>query len=127
MIDLASLAWNLAVLAPVGVFSALLCAGLIAVLAPWLKANALARPNARSSHRQATPQGGGAAVIVATFAAAWAGAALTHAFGAGDIGQFLALTGAAALLAAIGAVDDIRGLGPVPRLIVQCAAIALVL
>ncbi len=111
----------------IAIVAALICAGMIVVLAPLLRAYALARPNARSSHREPTPQGGGAAVVVATFSAAWTGAAMTQAFAAGEVGQFLALTGAAALLAIVGAVDDIRGLGPLPRLLVQGIAVAIVL
>src|SRR5262249_57975628 len=77
MIDITGVERAILVLASVIVVAALLSAGLILLLAPWLKAYALARPNARSSHREPTPQGGGAAVIVATLAAAWLGAALT--------------------------------------------------
>ena len=54
-------------------FSAVLCAGLIVLLRPALGHYALARPNARSSHREPTPQGGGIAVIAATIAAACLG------------------------------------------------------
>src|SRR5207302_1952287 len=76
MTDIAGMGHAL-VLGPLIVLSAaLVSAGLIVVLAPWLKAYALARPNARSSHRAPTPQGGGAAVVVAAFAAAWGGSAL---------------------------------------------------
>jgi UDP-N-acetylmuramyl pentapeptide phosphotransferase/UDP-N-acetylglucosamine-1-phosphate transferase len=127
MDDLTSLAWNLALLTPTAVLAALACGGLIVVLAPLLRAYALARPNARSSHREPTPQGGGAAVIMATFAAAWSGAVMSQAFGPGEVPEFLALTGAAVLLAITGAVDDIRGLGPLVRLVVQCATVAVVL
>jgi len=52
----------------ISVAAALLSAGLIAVLLPHLRAHALASPNARSSHRVTTPQGGGAGVILATLA-----------------------------------------------------------
>ena len=38
---------------------------LIMLLLPMFRRYALARPNARSSHRIPTPQGGGAAVILA--------------------------------------------------------------
>ena len=41
---------------------------LILLLRPLLRRYALARPNARSSHREPTPQGGGIAVIGATIA-----------------------------------------------------------
>ena len=45
---------------------------LIAVLLPLLRRYALARHNERSSHVTPTPQGGGVAVIVATFVGVWA-------------------------------------------------------
>ncbi|MBK3425864.1 glycosyl transferase, partial [Methylobacterium sp. IIF4SW-B5] len=48
--------------------AAALSAGLIAVLRPLLLRYALARPNARSSHRVPTPQGGGIAVVAAALA-----------------------------------------------------------
>ena len=96
MTDTASIGRLLFVLGPVVVLAALISAGLIIVLSPWLKAHALARPNARSSHREATPQGGGVAVVVATFAAAWGAAAFASTRSTGETSQLLALTAAAA-------------------------------
>jgi len=116
-----------AILAVVAVLAGLLSAGLIVVLMPWLKAYALARPNARSSHREPTPQGGGIAVIVATLAAAWLGVFLAGTAGASTSGDFLALTIAVLALATTGAVDDIRLLSVEVRLAIQCAAVGLVL
>ncbi len=52
------------------VVAAALTATLIVVLLPWLTRVALAKPNARSSHRVPTPQGGGIAVIAGTLIAA---------------------------------------------------------
>jgi UDP-N-acetylmuramyl pentapeptide phosphotransferase/UDP-N-acetylglucosamine-1-phosphate transferase len=115
-----------AALAAVAVLAGLISVGLIAVLAPWLKANALARPNARSSHREPTPQGGGAAVIVATLVAAWLGASLTGA-PVGAPGEFLALTIATLVLAIAGATDDIRPLSVGLRLALQGIAVGLVI
>ena len=80
-----------AVLAAVAVLAGVISVALILALSPWLKAYALARPNARSSHQEPTPQGGGAAVIVATLAAAWLGVALIGAIALGAPGEFLAL------------------------------------
>jgi UDP-N-acetylmuramyl pentapeptide phosphotransferase/UDP-N-acetylglucosamine-1-phosphate transferase len=118
----------LLLLAPVAVLAAMLSAGLNLLLLPWLKTYALARPNARSSHREPTPQGGGAAVIIATFAIAGIGAAIfASSLSSGDITQLLALTTAALLLAAVGAVDDIRGLPALPRLILQAVAAGIVI
>ena len=57
------------------VAAALLSAGIIWAIRPWLLQYALARPNARSSHRVPTPQGAGVAVIAATLLVAGAVAA----------------------------------------------------
>jgi len=99
-------------------------AGLIMALRPLLVRYALARPNARSSHVQPTPQGGGIAVVVAALASLWLGAALA---GLAGEPQLAGLTLAAAILALIGVVDDIRGLGPVSRLLVQAVAVGVVI
>jgi len=99
-------------------------AGLILALRPLLVRYALARPNARSSHAAPTPQGGGIAVVTAALASLWLGAALAGL--AGET-QLAGLTLAAAILALIGVVDDIRGLGPVPRLLVQAVAVGVVI
>jgi UDP-N-acetylmuramyl pentapeptide phosphotransferase/UDP-N-acetylglucosamine-1-phosphate transferase len=117
----------LLVLVAVAGLALLISGGLIVLLWPWLKSYALARPNARSSHHEPTPQGGGAAVVVATLAAAWLGIVLAGATPEGAASQFLALTAAAVLLAVVGAVDDIRTLPALPRLVLQAVAIAVVI
>ena len=99
-------------------------AGLILALRPLLVRYALARPNARSSHAAPTPQGGGIAVVTAALASLWLGAALA---GLAGEAQLAGLTLAAAILALIGVVDDIRGLGPAPRLLVQAVAVGVVI
>jgi UDP-N-acetylmuramyl pentapeptide phosphotransferase/UDP-N-acetylglucosamine-1-phosphate transferase len=105
-----------------------LCAALsfatIKLLMSRFKRYALARPNARSSHRSPTPQGGGAAVVLACLvgclgaAFVWPGSELAS-------GQFAVLALATILLAAIGAIDDLRPLPVLPRLAVQGVAAAL--
>jgi UDP-N-acetylmuramyl pentapeptide phosphotransferase/UDP-N-acetylglucosamine-1-phosphate transferase len=115
------------VLAVVAILAGLFSGGLIIALMPWLKAYALARPNARSSHREPTPQGGGIAVIAASLLAAWLGLSLAGMTAAGAPGDVLALTIAALALAATGAIDDIRPLPVRLRLALQCAAVGLVL
>lgn len=106
--------------------SALISAALIVLLRPVLVRYALARPNARSSHREPTPQGGGIAVIGAAvlvvgsltiFAPEVAGSPLA-------LGALLISTVGLALL---GAIDDIRPLEPVPRLALQLLAVAAVI
>jgi UDP-N-acetylmuramyl pentapeptide phosphotransferase/UDP-N-acetylglucosamine-1-phosphate transferase len=105
--------------------AAAVSAGLIVALRPAFARYAMARPNARSSHTRPTPQGGGIAVVAATLFAAWLGAALTNT-GLAPI-EWLALSGAAIVLALTGAVDDIRRLHPAPRLLVQILAVGLVI
>ena len=100
--------------------------GLILLLKPALARYALARPNARSSHKIPTPQGGGIAVVAATFAGVLAGAALASI--APDMLRALwPLAAAVVLLAAVGAGDDIFHIPVGPRLILQFAAVGLVL
>jgi UDP-N-acetylmuramyl pentapeptide phosphotransferase/UDP-N-acetylglucosamine-1-phosphate transferase len=102
--------------------TALLAAALIVLLKPLLVRYALARPNARSSHRVPTPQGGGIAVVGACLLVAglvlWA---LNL-----PLGGFLIVAAASIALAVVGAVDDIRPLPAVPRLLLQVVAVAAV-
>ena len=101
-----------------------LSAGLIVLLRPLLERYALARPNARSSHTKPTPQGGGIAVVAAALASIWLGAALVPGLAGPPL---IALTLAALLLALVGAVDDLRGLGAAPRLAAQILAVGVVI
>ena len=105
-------------------FSAVLCAGLIVLLRPALRRYALARPNARSSHYEPTPQGGGIAVIAATFAATGLG---IFGLGASITPPPATVLAAIVLIACVGAVDDIRPLEVIPRLLLQALAIAAVI
>ena len=93
---------------------------------PLLVRYALARPNARSSHHKPTPQGGGIAVIAAmTLVVTGALVLFPPLF---DDPHRLAATLAAALgLAIVGVTDDVRPLEVLPRLILQAAAVAIVL
>jgi UDP-N-acetylmuramyl pentapeptide phosphotransferase/UDP-N-acetylglucosamine-1-phosphate transferase len=113
------------VLVPLAVFviAALSCAVLILLLRPWLRLYALARPNARSSHREPTPQGGGIAVIGATLAVT----ALALAFTGAASGGFAIVAVCAVLLGLVGGIDDIHPLSPAPRLAGQAVAVAAVL
>jgi UDP-N-acetylmuramyl pentapeptide phosphotransferase/UDP-N-acetylglucosamine-1-phosphate transferase len=109
------------------ILAAALCAGALVMLLPWLKANALAHPVDRSSHREPTPQGGGLGVILSTFAVAWLAVGAGGGLPQAALTQLSALTGAAALLLVIGLMDDIRGLSPAPRLLAQGLAVGLIL
>ena len=101
----------------------------VAALAASLAGGALARlafirwgvvdvPNARSSHRDPVPRGGGLA-FVAVILAAWSGLAL-----AGTPGLPWPMLAGAAAIAAISMADDIRGVGWSARLAVQAVAVA---
>jgi UDP-N-acetylmuramyl pentapeptide phosphotransferase/UDP-N-acetylglucosamine-1-phosphate transferase len=100
--------------------------GLILLLKPALARYALARPNARSSHKIPTPQGGGIAVVAATLAGVLAGAALAS-IASEMLLALWPLAAAAVLLAAVGAGDDIFHIPVGPRLILQVVAVGLVL
>ena len=109
-----------ALLVPATLAAALICGGLILLLRPLLQRYALARPNARSSHVIPTPQGAGIAVIAATLL-------VTSAY-AVAIGQTIPwiLFGATLFIAVVGFADDIRSIPVLPRLVLQAAAVALV-
>src|SRR5690242_16778259 len=94
-------------------FSAGLCAGLIVLLRPVLVRYALASPNARSSHKEPTPQGGGIAVVIATIAAFIASEILI--FSTYPTWNVLLIVAATAAIAMMGAIDDIRTIGVTPR------------
>jgi UDP-N-acetylmuramyl pentapeptide phosphotransferase/UDP-N-acetylglucosamine-1-phosphate transferase len=83
----------------------------------------MARPNARSSHREPTPQGGGIAVVAATLMVACGAVALSPALLQNGGGQLLVLTATTALLAAVGAIDDVRSSPAAVRLALQCIAV----
>ena len=100
---------------------ALACAwgGTGAILRVLERRAILDHPNERSSHAVPTPRGGGLAVI-AVILAAWT----AIAWGAGTLGLYWPALAGALALAAVSWFDDLRGLGPVPRLAVQAAAVA---
>jgi UDP-N-acetylmuramyl pentapeptide phosphotransferase/UDP-N-acetylglucosamine-1-phosphate transferase len=105
-------------------FAAIVSVGIIVALRPWLRRVALAKPNARSSHREPTPQGGGIAVVAATVVAAFG----TLYFSApAAMGPLLPVLAAAVLIAVVGAADDIRSIGVAPRLLLQALAVAVVI
>lgn len=106
--------------------AALTAALLCVLLRPLLLRYALARPNARSSHRVPTPQGGGIAVLAGAFlAVALALAASPVEAEAGR--SLLAVAAGATGLAIVGAWDDIRPLPASLRLLLQAGCVGLVL
>ncbi len=112
-------------LATVSLLLALAIATVLSAIITWigrplLQRYALARPNARSSHRIPTPQGAGVAVIAATLVvalvwAAWSGVAIPPA-----------LVVATVLIALVGFADDIVSLPVLLRLVLQAAAVGAV-
>jgi UDP-N-acetylmuramyl pentapeptide phosphotransferase/UDP-N-acetylglucosamine-1-phosphate transferase len=106
------------------VAAALLSAAIIWAIWPLLQRYALARPNARSSHRVATPQGAGIAVIAATLLAA---CAVMICIGATELEIPLAVFAAALFIAIVGLADDIRSIAVPLRLVLQAAAVAAII
>lgn len=100
-----------------GLLTCLTTRALIPILA---HRNILDRPNERSSHRVATPRGGGIAVIGSVLLA-WIVLARTDSVPSGVFGVALG----AVLLAAVSWLDDLRGLSPIVRLLAQAAAVAI--
>ncbi|WKA26928.1 MraY family glycosyltransferase [Bradyrhizobium roseum] len=104
--------------------AALLSGALTWAIRPLMMRIALAKPNARSSHRIPTPQGAGIAVIAATLIAA---AAVIGLAGPADMKIPATVFGATLFIAAVGFVDDVRTLSVAPRLLLQGAAVAAVI
>ena len=110
----------LATLVAAAAFAAALCVWLRPLLARY----APARPNARSSHKVPTPQGGGIAVLAGAFFAL--GLALW--LGGAEAWRIMLILGSAtAALAVVGAWDDIRPLPASLRLVLQAACVGYVL
>ena len=101
--------------------------GSILLLWPWLQRYALARPNARSSHKTPTPQGGGIAVVGATLLVMVVAFAMRPGWGGAQSTQLAAVIAGALLMTIMGAIDDVRALDPLTRLGLQSAGVALVI
>jgi UDP-N-acetylmuramyl pentapeptide phosphotransferase/UDP-N-acetylglucosamine-1-phosphate transferase len=108
----------------------LVTGGITFILLLWLKPAlsryALSRPNARSSHKVPTPQGAGIAVITATTIVFGTAAIF---FPALEIEPWRLATVFISViaLAIVGITDDIRPIEAMPRLLLQAAAVAVVL
>jgi UDP-N-acetylmuramyl pentapeptide phosphotransferase/UDP-N-acetylglucosamine-1-phosphate transferase len=100
--------------------AAALSAAIIPAIKPLLQRYALARPNARSSHRIPTPQGAGIAVICAALAVSGTAAVVL------DLAAPVVLFGATVFIALVGMADDIRSIPVLPRLLLQAAAVAAI-
>lgn len=106
--------------------AAAICAGLLLWLRPWLARYALARPNARSSHKVPTPQGGGIAVVAATTIVVVA-AEIFFANQLGDQWRLSIVFASTIGLALVGVTDDLRPFDAIPRLVLQIAAVAAII
>ena len=107
-----------------GTSCAIVTALLIVMLRPLLARYALARPNARSSHKVPTPQGGGMAIVIA--ATAGIASVLVLCPRSGPASPVLAALAASTCLAIVGAADDIFVLRAAPRLALQLLSAALI-
>lgn len=103
--------------------AAALCALCIRAIHPLLIRYALARPNARSSHKVPTPQGAGIAVIAATLLVAGLAIATLSAITT----TLWVLFAATIVIAVVGAVDDLRPLPVAPRFALQALCVAAAL
>jgi UDP-N-acetylmuramyl pentapeptide phosphotransferase/UDP-N-acetylglucosamine-1-phosphate transferase len=105
--------------------AAVLSASLIVALRPWLASYAVAKPNARSSHKAPTPQGGGIAVIAATLLVS---GGVLFVFGKINDNRWplLVILAAVLLIAGVGVMADKRPIAPAPRLVLQTFAVAAV-
>jgi UDP-N-acetylmuramyl pentapeptide phosphotransferase/UDP-N-acetylglucosamine-1-phosphate transferase len=106
--------------------AAVLSAVLIIVLGPWLARYAVAEPNARSSHKLPTPQGGGIAVVGAAVLVSGGVLFFSRTAGA-NILPLVVILAAVLLIAAVGALADKRPITAAPRLVLQSFAVAAVL
>jgi UDP-N-acetylmuramyl pentapeptide phosphotransferase/UDP-N-acetylglucosamine-1-phosphate transferase len=120
------LAWPIELAFVVFLAACTICFVLLLSLKPVLRRYALAKPNARSSHKSPTPQGGGIAVIAATIATVGAALVLYPTL-FNDLWRLAIVLVATIALAAVGIADDIRPIGALPRLLLQAAAVATVL
>jgi len=112
--------WSAAVL-----FVAVLAASLAGTrIVLWLlrRRSILDLPNERSSHRVATPRGGGLAVV-AVLIVAWL--AIGFAGTPDQTRASLILCAAALVLAVVSWIDDLKGLAVAWRLVVQAVAVAI--
>src|SRR5450631_4573978 len=104
--------------------AAMLSAGITWAIRPLLSRYAVAKPNARSSHRVPTPQGAGIAVIGATLVV---GGAIVACLGTMDLKILVAVFGASMFIAAVGFADDVKSIPVLPRLILQAVAVGTLL
>ena len=102
----------------------------ISAVSTWLaigyakKRRLIDEPGVRRSHSVPTPRGGGIGIVVAVLAAACVPAIMRPPT---SIGAAVVLTVAIAIVAAVGWIDDHRGLSARARFLAHCMAAALFL
>ena len=111
---------------PLLLLFAVLAAAVLSALMTWairpvLLRHALAKPNARSSHRVPTPQGAGIAVIAATLVVA---GAVTACAGTSIP---IAVLAAALFIAVVGFADDLKSIPVLTRLLLQALAVGAII
>jgi UDP-N-acetylmuramyl pentapeptide phosphotransferase/UDP-N-acetylglucosamine-1-phosphate transferase len=98
---------------------------LCALLIPLFRRLFLVAPGARSSHAQATPQGGGLVVVPVAIVVAFATLVVARGI---PVDEFAwSLLASLAILMTLGAWDDLAQLNPGFRLLIQLGGAALVL
>ena len=105
--------------------AAVLSTILIVLLLPLLRRHALAQPNARSSHRAPTPQGGGIAVVAATIVVTVGCAGVLGEMSSAAAIEVFTVLAASAFIAVVGGIDDLRPMPVAPRLLLQMLAIGI--
>lgn len=103
----------------------LVSAFLIVALSPLLKRYALARPNARSSHKIPTPQGGGIAVVAAVLVVSYAAFYLLPSEVTALL-RFPIVCAAIVLIAGVGVIADIHPKNFLSRLLLQALSVTTV-
>jgi len=106
------------------VLAATLSAWLVNALRPLLQRYAMVPPNIRSSHTTPTPQGAGFVVIAATITAAAIAIVL---YGNLQVSAVINVFIATIFIAIVGAVDDLKPIPVLPRLIAHAIAVSGVL
>src|SRR6202790_111011 len=106
------------------VAAAMLSAGMTWAIHPLLLRHALARPNARSSHRVPTPQGAGIAVTAATLVVS---GAVIGCAGTIDLKVPVVIFAASLFIAAVGFADDLKSIPILPRLLLQAVAVGAII
>jgi UDP-N-acetylmuramyl pentapeptide phosphotransferase/UDP-N-acetylglucosamine-1-phosphate transferase len=114
---------------PLLLLFAVLAAAVLSALMTWairpvLLRHALAKPNARSSHRVPTPQGAGIAVIAATLVVA--GVVMACA-GTVALNIPVAVFAASLFIAAVGFADDLKSIPVLTRLLLQALAVGAII